>query len=461
VGLIGRTREALGATRYSVNDYAAWVAQSFMYQGNTYGLGQPVQQTLAGQTAERIGSDFPGLAGAYQSNGVIFACMMHRQLNLSAIRFQYQRLAQGRPSEMFGDTSLELLEKPWPGGTTQDLLTRVENDASLAGNSFHTTETGLANLGGDGGRSLVRLRPDWVGIVLGKRRSGLGSEKLGYVYQEGGFGGQGGEVYLLPDEVAHYAPLTDPLASHRGMSWLTPVIRDVQNDGLMSAHKRAFFENGATVNLIIKHPPAMTGEKVREFQEKLDAGHKGTANAYKTLHIGGGADVVPVGTNLKDLEFAVTQGHGENRICIASGVPSLLIGLSSGADAAQYANYSPTRRAYADGILHPLWQNMAGSFEPLLRGATPLRQKGVRLWYDTRDVPLLREDEKAAAEIVFLQAQTMNQLIMAGYTAESVRSALLADDLGLLKHSGLFSVQLQKPGTTDTSAEPPAIEEAP
>jgi hypothetical protein len=69
-----------------------------------------------------------------------------------------------------------------------------------------------------------------------------------------------------------------------------------------------------------------------------------------------------------------------------------------------------------------------------------------RLWYDTSDVPFLREDEKDAAEIQKVRAETINTLITAGYEPGSVIKAVDANDLRLLNHTGRVSVQLQKPG---------------
>jgi hypothetical protein len=69
----------------------------------------------------------------------------------------------------------------------------------------------------------------------------------------------------------------------------------------------------------------------------------------------------------------------------------------------------------------------------------------VRLWYDARDVPFLREDEKDAAEIRQADAVTMRQLLDAGFTPESVTAAVIAEDFGILQHSNLYSVQLQPP----------------
>jgi hypothetical protein len=84
---------------------------------------------------------------------------------------------------------------------------------------------------------------------------------------------------------------------------------------------------------------------------------------------------------------------------------------------------------------------------------------GSELACDTRDVPFLREDQKDAAEIQQVKAQTIRTLIDAGFDPDSVVKAVDADDRSLLVHSGLYSVQLQPPGTsqpapTDAPARP-------
>ncbi len=453
--VISRTRNALSgeSARGNLDHFDPyWAAAQSMGQG-MYGMGGMVQ-TLGGQPAETVPADFAGLAqGGHRGNGVIFSCMLSRQSAFSTIRFQYQQLLDGRPSKMFGDRSLRLLETPWPGGTTQDLLARVISDADLAGNSFHMVETSMATLGGDGGEELVRLRPDWVSIAMQPRGSGLGYRKIGFVYTEGGLNSGEREVPLLLEEVAHFMPTPDPLANFRGVSWLTPIIREIQSDAQMNIHKQAFFENGATPNMIVKHPAGASPDSIRRFRDMLDANHQGAGNAYKRLHLYPGADATTVGVDFKQLEFAVTQGHGETRICMAAGVPPIIVGSSEGLASATYSNYGQARRRFADLTVHPLWQNVAGSLQVLM----PRQQEGTRLWYDTRDVPLLREDEKDAAEIRQLEASTMRSLIDAGYEPDSVKQAMLADDFGLLVHSGLYSVQLQKPGSADGPAaiDPP------
>lgn len=427
----------------TVEDYLSAV-ESFTFSGNTYGLTGLIQ-TMGKQTAERIGTDFAGFSSqVYGRNSVVFACMLVRQLVFSAVRFQYQRFNNGRPSELFGDQSLKILEEPWEGGTTGDLLARMITDADLAGNSYWTVSGG----------ELVRMRPDWVDIVLeGREHNGstLGSRRLGYLYYEGGLRADATPVPLMVDEVAHFAPIPDPLASYRGMSWLTPLIREISGDDLMTRHKRRFFENGATPNLIIKHEPHVKPEQAKALKLMLDAEYAGVDNAYKTMHIGGGADATVVGTDFKQLDFKIVQGHGETRVAAAANVPSIIVGLSEGLESATYSNYSQARRRFADGTMHPLWSNAAGSLQRIRPAPA-----GSRLFYDSRDVPFLREDSKDAAEIAETQARTMRTLVDGGYTPESVQRAVMSGDFGLLVHSGLLSVQLQKPGAENV--EPAAAD---
>lgn len=444
-----------GERRYSVDDYLMWV-NSFGFNGVQY----PVQQTLGGETLEISSQELMSFAAAtFSGNAVVFACMALRQHVFSAVRFQWQQLNGGRPSNMFGTQALQLLETPWVGGTTQDLLSRMIQDADLAGNCYQFVDTPFARLGGDGGRELVRLRPDWVDIVLEDRirRGGIvGQRKAGYIYTEGGRNSGNDPVVFQPGELSHFAPIPDPCASYRGMSWLTPVVREVEADQLMTTHKRKFFEHGATPNMVIKYPQGTNKADMQAVKELLDDEHGGVHNAYKRVHIGGGADVTLVGANMQQMTFRDVQGAGETRIAAAAGTPPVVVGLSEGLQGSSLnaGNYGQARRRMADATMHPLWQNVAGSLAPII-GTPPTNNNGsVRLWYDARDVPFLREDESDAAQIAFVRAQTARQYIDAGYLPDSVNAALLAGDEGLLVHSGLYSVQLQPAGVQP--ATPPA-----
>lgn len=419
----------------SFQDYVD-LLQSFQWQG--------VQYTLPGATQEEI-SGFTGYArSAYKTNGVVFACCLVRMLFFAEARFQFRQIRNGRPGDLFGTEALAPLENPWPGATTGDLLSKMIQYADIAGNAFAVLRPGPR---------IVPLRPDWVTIVAGTGTEPDDAsiwdpdvELLGYVYQPGGPGSGEDPIPYAAEEVAHFAPIPDPEARFRGMSWLTPVIREVMADKGMTDHKIASLENGATPNLVVKlDVPDL--DKFKKWIEVFKGEHEGAKNAYKTLFLGAGADATAVGSSFRDLEFKATQGAGETRIAMAAKVHPAIVGLSEGlqGSALNAGNLDVIWRQFANGTMRPLWRNIAGSLARIIR--VP---QGAELWYDDRDIPALQQDETAAAAKRQTDAATANTLITAGYSPDAVMDAIVADDFKRLigAHTGLVSVQLLPPGET-------------
>lgn len=401
---------------------------------------------------ERIGTSFESyVQQAFKESGVVAGCIVARMMPFSEARFQFQELVDGRPGRLFDDRSLELLERPWPNATTGELLARMELDGSLAGNFFATP------VGVGAKRRIRRLRPDWVTIITGVPGDeeaspwALEAEVLGYIYHPKGTGRVEQPVLLTPDRVVHYSPIPDPEAQWRGMSWLTPVLREIDADKAATQHKLSFFEAGATLGVTVSYSPEVAREDFERYVELFEKAHEGSANAYRTLHLGGGADVKVVGADLKQLDFKATQGAGETRIAAAAGVGAIIARFSEGLSGSSLnsGNYSAAKRQFADMTLRPLWRSAAGALEKF--APPPTGQRRSRLWYDARDVEFLKEDQKDAAEILSTNATTIKALVDAGYTPDAVVDAVEAGDLSRLtgKHSGLYSVQLQAPGAVD------------
>ncbi len=107
----------------------------FTFGGNLYPLLGFTQTLVGGQ--EDLDHSFAGYVhGAYRSNGIVFACELARVSLFSEARFQFQRLRDGRPGELFGTGDLAILEKPWPTGVTGDLMARLMLNADLGGTGF-------------------------------------------------------------------------------------------------------------------------------------------------------------------------------------------------------------------------------------------------------------------------------------------------------------------------------------
>lgn len=416
----------------SLNEGLAQIMSQMSFGGNTYTLPSAKQEEIR---------DYSQLVRlAYKSDSVVFACMDVRAKLFAEASFQWRNT---NTKKTFGNADLVPLEAPWPGGTTCDLLYRIEQHASLAGNAFVVQKP----------PGVAMLRPDWVDIVAASPNSDasawdVDAEVIGYIYHPRGR--QAGErpVPFLPEQVAHYAPIPDPEARFRGMSWLTPVIREIMADKAATDFKQMFFENGATPQMIVKFDLDSV-EKMRPWIELFKEGHEGSENAYKTLFLGAGTDATVVGANLHEMDFKITQGAGETRIAAAAGVPPIVVGLSEGLQAATYSNYSQARRRFADGTMRPLWRNLCGSLQNIL--TVP---GGAELWYDDRDIPALKEDIQDKAKEMQEKATAANQLVSAGYTRESIVIAIDSGDFTLLvPDPDPPSVQLQSP-KTDTVQTP-------
>ena len=411
------------------------------------GYGPALIQTIQ-QNRETIAADFMGyINGAYKTNGAIFACMLTRMFLFSEVRFQFRRMNNGRPGKLFGTADLELLEHPWPNATTGDLLMRAINDIDLAGN-FYATVVPLKN---KKGRRIARLRPDWVTIIKGSVDDPQLSawdptaELVGYVYEPGGQGSGLEPHFYLPEEVAHVAPIIDPIAQYRGMSWCQPILDDILGDRTMNTHKIMYFQNGATPNLVVSMDTGrMDRETFAQWIDMFESEKAGAINAYKTLYLGQGATAEAIGSNIKDLDYRAVQGQTELRICAAAGLSPMVVGFYDGLQAATHENFHQAVRLTADKTFRPLWRNFAGSMETIIP-APP----GSELWYDDRDVPFLQEDEADAADVLLTKSTAMRLLVDAGYEPDSVVQAMEANDLSLLvgSHTGLYSVQLQPPGS--------------
>lgn len=390
---------------------------------------------------ERIGNDFEAyVEQGYKSNGVIFACILARLMPFAEARFMFQELHNGRPGDLVTGPGLDLLERPWPNGTTGELLAHMEQDASLAGNFYATT------VGTGRDRRIRRLRPDWMTIVTGVRGDEgqhrpwhIDAEVLGYIYAPPA---SDDWTLLEPHQVAHWSPIPDPVAQWRGMSWLTPVLNEIKADKATTKHKLKFFENGATSNVVITYDPTISPDGVKKFAAMFAEAHQGVDKAYKTIHLGGGADAKTVGADMKQLDFKATQGAGETRIAAAAGVGAIIARFSEGMQGSSLnqGNYSAAKRQFADMTLRPNWRSAAGALSRLV-GTPPAH----RLWYDARDVTFLAEDQTDAATVLSANATTVTTLVREGFTPESAVAAVQAGDLSILEHTGRMSVQLTSP----------------
>ena len=363
----------------------------------------------------------------YQGNAVVFGVILARMMLFTEATFKFQNL---KSKKLFGGPELAILEDPWTNGTTGELLARMIQDADLAGNAFIR----------DAGDRLERLRPDCVIIATRLTVDPQGfevRELLGYAFDPSLYDTERSAEFFEPEQIAHWSPIPDPMANFRGMSWLTPVVREINADSGMTAYKTQYLNNAATPNLLIRYDRELSDEAAKKVGAAIAAKHGGVGNAFGTLVLDRGADVTVIGADMKSMDFSNVQAAGENRIAVAGGVPGIVVGLKEGLQAATYSNYEQAMRRFADLTMRPLWRSACACLASLV--AVP---SGSKLWYDTTDIAALRQGEKDRADTFLVKSTTAETLIRAGYDPQTVADAVASGDLSQLKHTGRIPTAL-------------------
>lgn len=358
---------------------------------------------------------------ANASSAVVFAAILVRMSLFGQVTFQWQAKDD---KHLFGTTDLAKFEQPFgPGTTTQRLLVRMEQDVSLAGNSYTWDAPGQDRL--------VRLRPDWVTIVSEQVEvdgGGWYRRPVGYWFEPPRGARGSGSPFMTPaSEVAHWAPIPDPDADFRGMSWLTPAIRDIQGDDGLSTYKIRYLENNASPNLLIKYAQKLQPGTVDSLRERITARYGGAGNAFKTLILDQGADATVIGSNLAQMSFDTVQSAGAERILADAGVPAVLVGLEPLRGAGR--GYQESMKKFADMWGRSQWESACGALSKLVDVPA-----GNRLWYDTSGVVALQDGEMQRGQTVLVKSQAVLALNQAQkYDPASIVTAVDSGDLTLLK----------------------------
>jgi phage portal protein BeeE len=439
----------------SVYPFNAFNGSGLGGPGGLYAFGAAVSETHNGPEEKPMVDFTSYVNGAYKASSPVFACMQARASLFTEARFTFQSFNGTRPGDLVPGDGLELLQTPWKGGVTSSLLARAIQDVDTAGNFY------CVRRGTPGNESLYRLRPDWVMILLdGDPMLDAYVEILAYIYKPGNTQDAGlWEIFPADGSngmVAHWAPIPDPETHYRGMSWITPIIREVMADKAIALHKVRYFQNGAKPSLVVSYDASVTPEQSAEFAEKFYATKTGIDNAYRPLFLGGGANVTSLGTSIED--FKEVSGIGELRIAAAARVPPTLVGLTEGmkGSALNQGNFQAAKDQFADGTIRPMWGSLCAVLEPLID-----LPPNTRLWYDDRDVPFLRADQLSVAQRQQTDAATIASFVTAGFTPQSAVKALQENDYSFLEHTGLFSVQLIPPGeghATDFAGDSPPLQ---
>lgn len=354
---------------------------------------------------------------AMRANGIVFACEAVKAALFSEARFKFQSM---QDDHIFGDPSLRLLEHPWPGADSGELLGRMCQDGGMGSSFIRKVEPA-----GGADPLLVRVPPDRVTIISLEQRDVNGDTYRTVVgYAEDMGPGREAQVYTT-DQMAHFSPNPDPAANWRGMSYLTPILSDVHADSRLTQYKTFHIDNGAMPGLVVKYSTKLGEATVDKLRKRFRARWGGPSNAGNILVLDEGADLAVAGSTLEQLQYDAISRAGERRVCAAAG-PGLLVicGFEQG-------DYKTAIRELGDLWARPWWRMACASLEHLVPTSASIPD--VRLWYDVSGIAALREGELNRAQAFLVNIQGIASAVAAGYKRDTAVAASAAGDVSLLE----------------------------
>jgi HK97 family phage portal protein len=160
----------------------------------------------------------------------------------------------------------------------------------------------------------------------------------------------------------------------------------------------------------------------QDLADKLRARWRQLTRRGEPSFLQAGMEVKTIGLNLRDLEFPDLRTISESRICMALGVPPILVGAKVGLDRSTFTNYGEARVSFWEETVMPLQRRF---LEPVRTRLLPefsgVGRARVELRWDNSQVLALQESEQARWD------RATNALARGGVTLNDFRRTVGLD----------------------------------
>ncbi len=248
-----------------------------------------------------------------------------------------------------------------------------------------------------------------------------GDVKLWKMEKYSAQGGTSGEKKnIAPEKLLHFK-YYDPYNRHRGLSPLYAGRLPIQQDINMSVWNAGFFQGGLRNPIVILLKHMLGSGPVRQnYLQGLKNQFQGFVKGQGPLVVDGGADVRPLLSSIKDLDFIEGKSLTREEICALYGVPPAQVGIF------RYANYANSREQTRLFWINTLIPKMRVLKNTLQTGLLDLYWPGTYCDWDWDSVEAIREDPITESTAESLQSQAARNYYDMGYTREQI--ALILDD---------------------------------
>lgn len=281
----------------------------------------------------------------YRRNVIAYQCVRRIAESVASVQWTAWR----GETELSESPFLDLLAKPNPGQSGDEYVIATISYLMIAGNRYDERI-----MVGSEPRELYTLRPDRMKVVPG----GDGYP-LAYVYA---IGGQTRRWDVDPGTMeadVRHDKLFNPLDDWYGMSPIEAGAYsiDTHNDNL--AMGKALLQNGARPGGALQTEDDLTAEQFNRLKAQVETQFSGAANAGRPMLLESGMKWQPMAFSPSDMDALESRYASARDICLAFGVPPLLMGVKGDNT---FANYAEARLAFWEDTVIPLVDRLANDW---------------------------------------------------------------------------------------------------
>ncbi len=195
--------------------------------------------------------------------------------------------------------------------------------------------------------------------------------------------------HLLPEDIVQVKLHPDPLEDFYGLGPIAVLSRWGDLDNQAADFLRAFFLNNGVPPGLLKFKAKVDPADRQRIKDMWRSEHAGSKGWHNVSVLDSDAEYQSTGSTPDKMRVDAITDQSESRICMAFGVPAILVGANVGLKRSTFANYSEAKRSFWDETLSPLYRRNG---DALTRGLAREFGDDVVLTFDLSTVQALQDN---------------------------------------------------------------------
>jgi HK97 family phage portal protein len=278
----------------------------------------------------------------YARDELVYACIRELATAAGEPNYRVLRATDSEPVEVGTDSPLwRLIHYPNRQQDWNDFLEQLITHLYVSGNVYlFKTRNGSGRM-----VEMHLLRPDRISI---KSDPKSGVQKYEYELN--------GSTYYIDENDISHLKFPNPTNDLYGLSPLSVLARTINLDLSQLQFAKAYFQNAGVPSGMLKvKRKIQNDEQAASIRQKWRSTFGGPTNFHQIAVLDEDATYEAIGaSNLNEMAFPDLRDTTESRICMAFGVPPILIGSVVGLNRATYSNYREARQSFFTETMIPL-----------------------------------------------------------------------------------------------------------